>query len=491
MRTATRGELREATLLGIRWVGIARVLAELIAFAAVVLLARMIPPAEFGRAAVALIVQAFATLLAIDGFGTPLVQRRLVGRAHLESAAAMSLLAGLGLTVLTLVLARTVVAPVFDERTATLLALISPAFLIAALAVVPQARLQRELRFRRLSVIDVSAMTVGAVVSVGLALGGLDSQALILGALAAMTASSLLLLASLPLTLPRPHRAETRELATFGTPMAMATMAGAALRNVDYAILGAVMTPAQVGFYYRAFQLGVDYQRKITGVLQRIAVPIYSRTESLGDMRALRFRITRVTTSAVFPLLGLFIVLAPAVVPWLFGDRWEPSVVPAQILAVAGMAAAVVVGAGSPVVAAGRPGLMLAFNAGRLGVYALAIFLAAPYGLTAVCLAVVAFQFVTLLAAQHFLLGAIGVPFVQLWRDIAPAAVATAALVVVAFAASELLEHLGVPVVGLIMGTTAAGAAAYAVVLRLGFTEAWADVRTLITRVLPDRGARR
>jgi hypothetical protein len=57
--------------------------------------------------------------------------------------------------------------------------------------------------------------------------------------------------------------------------------------NADYLILAARLHPAQVGFYWRAFQLGVCYQDKISGIMLRTAFPDLCALRRLGsDARA-------------------------------------------------------------------------------------------------------------------------------------------------------------------------------------------------------------
>ena len=49
--TISRDELRHATLASVRWVTVVRVVAETIGLASTVVLARLLTPGEFGRAA--------------------------------------------------------------------------------------------------------------------------------------------------------------------------------------------------------------------------------------------------------------------------------------------------------------------------------------------------------------------------------------------------------------------------------------------------------
>ena len=62
----------------------------------------------------------------------------------------------------------------------------------------------------------------------------------------------------------RAGTAAARDLLPYGGPAALATVAWTGFRNGDYAIIGAVLGPAQAGFYWRAYQLAVEYQSKIS-----------------------------------------------------------------------------------------------------------------------------------------------------------------------------------------------------------------------------------
>src|SRR4029078_9167622 len=103
-------------------------------------------------------------------------------------------------------------------------------------------------------------------------------------------------------------------------------------RNIDYTIVGAKLGAVQAGFYWRAFNLAVEYQGRITAIMQRVALPIYSRAENLEDMRALRFRVVRAHSAAIIPLLALIGAIAPTLVPWLYGPSWEPAGGPTPVL---------------------------------------------------------------------------------------------------------------------------------------------------------------
>jgi O-antigen/teichoic acid export membrane protein len=452
--------LKETTIRGLRWLAVTRSVGETLAFVAAVLLARLITPAEFGHAAVALIFLPLAGILTFEGFASALVQRETIDDDDRRAAMLMSLVGGALLTGLVFALCAPVWRPLFGARTAELIGEISPILLIAGLGAVSRATLLRDLDFRSTSLIDTTSVVGGYATAVGLALAGLGAEAIVIGALAQTTVNSLLLMSVSRPPMPRWSRSSQRRIAGFGLPAALAGLVEVLFRNVDYAILAAQLSAATTGIYYRAFNLGVVYQDKLSGVMVQIAYPVYSRTSDKAELRSMHERAARVHAAIIFPLLTLLIVLAPVLVPFLFGSY-------SQVM-----------------LAIGRPRPLLLFNIGRLALYAGAVLLASRHGLMAVAGAVVAAYVVILIGAYRILLQRyVGIKLRRLVPELGPAIVGCLALAVVTLPLLHLLEG-ELPRVLLIalVGTT--GLAVYALVLRIGFAPAWSDVQMLIVRVL-------
>lgn len=482
----TYERLRDAAVDGVRWIAIARVLGESAQLIASVVLARLIAPAEFGHAAIALILVPLAAILTFEGFGSALVQRKEIEHEHLETATLASLVAGVVLSAAAYFAAPLLAAPLFGERTAELIQLASPLFAVAALSAVPRSVLWRELEFREVSLIETGSVALGAIVAVCLAVAGLGASAIVLGAIAAAIVSSALFMAIERPYMPRWHRRHLREIVGFGAPASGAGLLHVAITNVDYTILAARLSAAQVGFYWRAFQIGVVYQDKISGIMMRLAFPVYSRTKDLAQLTSLHERATRVHAATVVPLLAILIVTAPVLIPWLFGAQWEPAVVPTQILAVAGMIAAVLTGFPQVLLAAGKPRALLRFNVILLAVYAGAVFATAGRGIVAVAIAVVAVYVAQLIAVYAILLRrVVGIPVRQMVTDLAPALAGALALLAVCFPLTHWMRSAEVAPILILLAVGPLGLLVHCAVLRQLFPATWSDLTSLAQRVLP------
>jgi O-antigen/teichoic acid export membrane protein len=297
------------------------------------------------------------------------------------------------------------------------------------------------------------------------------------------------LIVSAPPARPRWHRHELAGITRFGAPASAAGTLYVAITNVDCAVLAARLSSTQVGLYWRAFQLGVSYQDKISGIMLRLAFPIYSRTRDLTQMKQLHERATRIHGAVVVPLLSVLIVTAPEVVPMLFGKAWTAAVAPAQVLAVAGMIAAILTGYPQVMLAMGRPRALMVFNACVLVVYGAAVFFTAKHGLVTVAVAVVGVH-VAMLAAVYLILfrQVLKMPIARLVTDLAPAVVGGALVVLVGMPIAGALRDAGAGGVPIIAAVCAAGAFVHLLSLRSLFPAVWRDLASLVRRLVPSRG---
>jgi O-antigen/teichoic acid export membrane protein len=470
-----------------------RLVAETLSVGAGVALAHLIAPAEFGVAAVALGIAAIAPSVAGAGFGVPLVQMRTVDRAHLEAATVLSIATGVGLTLATIfVISPLAIEPAFGSRVAYLLKLASPIFALAGVGTVPNALLQRKLRFRRLSEIEIVGIATISITSISLAATTqLSAEALVLGGLASAAVTTLATVLSAPRVGLRWRRAHARDVTSVGVFAALSSGVLSLSRNVQYAILGARLTALDVGLFWRAYQLSVDYQAKVGLIATRLAFPLFSRSGSLDEMRHLRSRILQVQSIVIFPLLATLIVLAPEVVPLVYGSEWEDAVFPVQVLAVAG-AATIAASAGIPLAfAAGKGQPLFYFNLAQLAGFVTVVIWSSSYGLREIAIAIAAYQ-VVLVAAQFVYLESreVGIPLRETWESLVPASVASGTSLAVAYPAVRLLAP-DMDDVALIFAGGALSVGLYALVLRVVFPSSWfAVARVLVALARPGAGPR-
>ena len=477
----TQDELKGATVSGVRWTAISRVIYEVLALGASIALARLVSPAETGAAAVALVVPMLATILTFEGFGSALVQRERL-TPHAEGVAlTLSLVAGAVLFGVSALFAATLGPTMFGERTASLLLMTSVSFVVASVATVPRARAQRGLNFRLLSMNDVIGFASNIAVAIPLAALGTGGVALVGGALVGQLATSAAYVRGAGLPRPAFSFDEARRIAAYGVPASGAGVIFSLRKAAPWVVMGATLPAAVVGQFYRAFQLGAEYQSKVSNVMIVIVFPLFSRAaHDRALLKRLRGRIVRVNALLLAPALGLLALTAPEVVYIMYGPAWAGAAEATRILAGVGLAAVLMAGTEAVALGLGYPRRLLVFHAVFAITYVAALAVAATTGdVVTVALAALVVHALMLAFSQAFMIGPLlGLPFRELWSDAAPAVLSAAAAAAVAWYPVELARgHVNAFVV--IAVGLAVGALVYALALKLCFRREWQEVRAI------------
>lgn len=491
------GDLRAATLTGLRWAVLSRPIVECLGMASLVVCARLISPAEFGRYAIALIVLGLGSVTG-QGVGIALVQRKAIAREHLQAGLALALLSGLALVGLILIAARFVVAPIYGNRTGELVMLIAPIAFINAVGLVPTAILQRRLEFRRLTTLSVFNSVVTAATTVPMAAAGLQGVALVLGQLAGAIVGTILLWVWTSPPLPRLHKAAAKELLGYGGPASLAAVSWVGFQNCDYAIVGARLGALQAGLYYRAYTVAVEYQKKVSQLMDTLGFPLLSRAQTGNDQRVLRGRMVRLETLVLFPALALLAIIAPVLIPFFFGADWQPAVVPTQILAVGGAATLVIDAVGAHLMATGRGRALLGYGWGHFAAYATAVWFLAPLGLSAVAVGAAVVHSAFVLVAYVLLVQGsadgpfrrLGAALKELWEDVEPALVSCVGLSVTTIPLALILSAARVPPVIFLAVVGIVGVVTYVGVMRVVFPSSLRSLGNLLGHLLPERRLR-
>lgn len=172
------------------WVGLEALSLSAVSFAVLAALAHTLAPAEFGRAALALVVVQIAASVVEALFHDAIVQRDGLTPRELGAAHACSALLGLALSLLVALLAW----PALGLGVAGLwAAAMAPSIALAALTAVPLAHLRRRLALREVAMVATLARFASGAAALLLLAGGAGAWALV----AQQNLSAVLLLALL------------------------------------------------------------------------------------------------------------------------------------------------------------------------------------------------------------------------------------------------------------------------------------------------------
>ena len=428
-----------------------------------VLLARLLAPAEFGLAGLAMVLVAFAQMVSELGLGLAVVQRRPLTERHLRTAFTASVGMGMVAAAALFLLAPFAGPLLRAPELPTLLRAMTLLFVFGALGATARATLQRALDFRRLFAIDVASYGLGyAVVAVPMALGGYGAWSLVCGSIAqsALGAGLALAFARHPM-LPLLARSELRELCGYGVAATLNQLVNGTARNADTLLVGRLLGPAALGVYARAFSLMTLPLYAVGDVMWHVLLP------AMAEVRDDRARLGRAYLAAVqasalaaAPLMAGLAAAAPHITVGVYGPAWTGMVAPLQVLCAAGVFRAVYHVSGALTHATGQ----VMAELWRQAVYAVLVVAGAiagsRWGVAGVAWGVVISILFMYLAMARLSLRIVGLR----WRDFAaaqvPGAVLGALVGAAAWAVAALLEPRSVGPLAIFGMQTVAGIAA-------------------------------
>jgi PST family polysaccharide transporter len=382
----------------------ARLLQLMVGFAVLAVVGRLIGAEGFGLVAMALLVVAIGDVVVGGGLTEGLVQRQDAKAGHDNASFWCVLCAGIALCA-AIILGRHAIAGLFGQpELAAILPALSLVLPISALGAVPLARLQRVLRFAAIAGLDTAAATAGGLLCIVLAILGHGFWSLVLAELVRVTVRSLGLVC---LAGWRPDGlgrfAELRDLSAFNAGVLGTRALGMIDKMLPRALIGVLLGSEALGFYVVAWRLYEQVNAVLLTPLNTLALPLAARWQANPTvLAALLARAIRLTTTLAFPAYLGLAAIAPLLVPALLGPGWSPAIVLVQIMLMLGVRSAMTSFNNGVLRGLGRPDLQAATMLVGAALTVIVVPLAAPFGLVAVTIAVVARRFATWpLSARH------------------------------------------------------------------------------------------
>lgn len=387
--------LRERATKGVTWSLVETSGAELFGLGIFLVLSRQLAPEAFGLVALANVVIDFSRRFVDQGFSEAVVQRGELDQEHLDTAFWTGLATG-ALLALALVAGAEPLARAFGEPAlAPVLRWLSLGFVIRGLSSTQQALLVRGLRFKQLAVRTLIAQVAAGVVALSMVFTGFGVWSLVGQSLAAGVFGVITLWS---VASWRPGLAfrwhHFRQLWSFGINIVGFKLLNALSGRIDALLIGSVLGTAALGYYSAAGRIFHALNKGLTGMMNAVAFPVFSRIQSEPErMRRAFYEATQLASLVTLPaFLGLF-AIAPDAVPWAFGAQWEPSVPVTRVLAFLGIIQTLSFFNGSVLKAVGKPSWRLGIATLQTACSSVAILAVVHRGITAVAVASVTAAF--------------------------------------------------------------------------------------------------
>lgn len=384
--------LRERAAKAVLWSSVQHWGGHAISFVIFVFLARLLPVKAFGLVALANVFVAFVQSVAGQGFSSALVQREELEREHLDSAFWASFAAGSACTLLGVVSGPYIARGFGDPELSSVVQALAVLFLLHPLQNIPEAMLRRQLRFRIVATRRIVSIVASGVLAICLAQLGFGAWSLVAHQLVGQTISVFILWSACEW---RPRLRFSwrayRELLPHGANVTGFAFLNFFYRRGDDFLIGYFLGPLALGYYNVAYRVLRLLNQAFIGTIGQVAFPVFSRLQVDRERFGRVFlEATELVVLAALPVFAGVGVLAPTLVPYVFGEHWSAAAPAMRVLACAGVINAISFGNYSAMVALGKPGWRLRLHLCKTILFFVSAAVVAKQGIVAVASTLVA-----------------------------------------------------------------------------------------------------
>jgi PST family polysaccharide transporter len=296
-------------------------------FASIAVLARLLPPEDFGLVAMVGAVTSFLGIFKDAGLSTATVQTHTITRQQVSNLFWINVTLSGGVALLSMAVAPLVARFYHESRITAIMIALSLSLVLAGCTVQPQAMLTRFLRLKALAAIDLAALLAGIVMGVSLAYAGLNYWALV--AMQLTTPATALVLtwwvSGWRPALPR-RNSGIGKFVRFGAHVTLGDLVGRFAIGTDSILVGRFFGPEPLGLYSRAAALLYRPMEQLLEPVQTVLIPVLSRLQSDPDRyRRVFLRALDLLALGTFPVAAVGFVVAEPIVLIVLGPQWKPA----------------------------------------------------------------------------------------------------------------------------------------------------------------------
>ena len=266
---------------GIAWTAAAKWSSQILTWLCLLIVARLLTPSDFGIVGVDGVYLGLVAVFSEFGFGSAVITLRDLTIDEIAQINTFSAISG----AIGFIVSCALAMPIgWFFRTPALQAVIvvmSTSFLITGFRTVPSSLLQRDFRFKRLSLIDTVAAVTQSLCVLLLAWWGAAYWSLALGSVVAALVSTTLYVASRPSGFARPRRKSITHALNFSWQVLVARLSWSLYSDADFLVAGRVLGATALGAYTFGWNLATLPVEKVTGLVGQVTPGLLFR-KSIG-----------------------------------------------------------------------------------------------------------------------------------------------------------------------------------------------------------------
>lgn len=468
----------------VRWVGMIQVTRVSVQLLGLLVLSRLLTPADFGLVAIVFAISNFAMLLRDMGMASAIIQRDVLDEQTTLTAHWTNCFIGFGLAAILLALSYPLATIFKAPGLVSLVQLSALSFPFLSGSTVHQALLERASKFATVARIEIIALLTGFAVAIVSAYLGAGPYSLVLQTLTVAVLSAIQFWLASEMKLKWGwSREHAKGLWGFSGNLFGFNLVNYFSRNADTMIIGRMLGPTALGPYSLAYRVMLFPLQNLTFVATRALFPMMSRHQnSPQELGALHLRLLSVISFFTAPMMAGLFVLREPFVDVALGHSWDMVAVLILWLAPIGFIQSLVSAGGVVFQALGRTDLLL-----RVGIVGTALnvtgfVVGVQWGLVGLAAAYLIVTLIIAVISLGVLLHLMQQPVARLLGAVLPSIAKALVMAMLLYFADIELQALHVPSLLRLLGLSAGGGLIFLALTRIHLMPADRDVMRLFMK---------
>lgn len=330
--------LKQKTIGALLWNLLDRMGQQVLLFIVGILVANILSVEDYALVGMLAIFSAVANIILDSGFSAALIQKKETTEEEFSSVFWFNL----GMSVLLygmLIVCSPLIARFFEQpKLVELSAVIFLSLPINSLTIIQTTLLNKRVRFKSLTQINLFSMTLSGIASLIMALSGCGVWTLALQPVILATTRALLLWSRENWRPQRVfHFATIRLLFRFASSLLLASLINTCFLNIYSVIIGKLFPQKQLGYYTQGNKMCDMGVSLLYGSIQNATFPIFSTIQDERERLIRAYRKTiRFTAFITLPVMAGLCITARPIIQLLLKEEWWPSIPFFQLLCIGG-----------------------------------------------------------------------------------------------------------------------------------------------------------
>jgi O-antigen/teichoic acid export membrane protein len=399
--------LRKKAFASIRWTALSSSVKILVQLSQIVILSRLLTPADFGLIAIAIAIVAFLQIFADAGVSNAIIHFQEISNDQLSSLYWLNVSLGAILSLFLVGVSSFVAYWYRQPELISLLIIAALTLFINTLGQQLRVNAQKNLLFPLLVKIELSAVMSGFLLSLFLAWYGWGVYSIALGTM--LTAIIYSLFAWIFLAngwKPKLHLKilEITKFLKYGSYMIGNNIVSTLNGQIDILIGGRMFGASDMGLYNVPKTLMLNVQMAINPIITQVGLPIMAIAQNdKNRLKSIYLQTIRITSSVNFPIYLAIAFYSSEIVYIVLGEKWKDSIPLIQIFAIWGLVRSVGNPVGSLLLSIGRADMLFKWNLFWTIITGPSLWLGSYWGVYGMAIAMTVLMTLAYLPNWHFL----------------------------------------------------------------------------------------